>query len=85
MSLWMLQTETSHLWKVRYAIILLSWQYIYNFKKARKYFKKNKFLNKSYQKYLINCLQMYVEVEYAEDCKHVVLIGQIVVILLWSL
>ncbi len=27
MSLWMLQTETSHLWKVRYAIILLDWQY----------------------------------------------------------
>ncbi len=27
MLLWMLQTETSHLWKVRYAIILLGWRY----------------------------------------------------------
>ncbi len=27
MSLWMLQTETSHLWKVRYPIILLGWLY----------------------------------------------------------
>ncbi len=27
MLLWMLQTETSHLWKVRYAIILLGWWY----------------------------------------------------------
>ncbi len=26
-SLWMLQTEISHLWKVRYAIILLGWRY----------------------------------------------------------
>ena len=25
--IWMLQTETSHLWKVRYAIILLGWWY----------------------------------------------------------
>ncbi len=28
MLLWMLQTETSHLWKVRYAIILLGWRYV---------------------------------------------------------
>ena len=28
MSLWMLQTETSHLWKVRYTIILLGWRYL---------------------------------------------------------
>ncbi len=27
MSLWMLQTKTSHLWKVSYAIILLGWRY----------------------------------------------------------
>ncbi len=29
MSLWLLQTKTSYLWKVRYPIILFGWQYIY--------------------------------------------------------
>ncbi len=27
MSSWMLQTKTSHLWKARYAIILIGWRY----------------------------------------------------------